>query len=335
MPWLQRALRGPRFVVAVIAAAVFAASSGSVVLAQSATPTPSPGVEIPPRGVDEQIVLSGRVLVPRGQVIGEVVVFTGRVVVGGVVQGDVVVLDGPITVSGQVSGSVVALDGQIRLFSTAQVGGDVLGRDTVILEQGARVQGRVRQRVAFTLSGPLKALGAFLSWLSVSVSTLLLGLALVLLAPKGADRVALAARSAPWASAGWGVVLATSLPIMCVAAIVTIVGLPLGLSVLLALALLLFVGYTCAVFSVGRAVAGRDRSRLTVFLAGWGIAAVVGLVPFVSGAVWFAAAVYGLGATIVAVWRARRPDRMGRHRRGYVGAPEELPTLEPVPPGVL
>src|SRR5688572_1682554 len=118
MPRPPRASRDPRLVVAVLGAAVFAASSGSVALAETATPTatPSPGVEIPPRGVDEQIVLSGRVLVPRGQVIGEVVVFTGRVVVGGVVQGDVVVLDGPITVSGQVSGSVVALDGQIRLL---------------------------------------------------------------------------------------------------------------------------------------------------------------------------------------------------------------------------
>jgi hypothetical protein len=39
-------------------------------------------------------VLRGDVVVARGQVVGEVVVFHGSVTVGGVVRGDVVVLDG-------------------------------------------------------------------------------------------------------------------------------------------------------------------------------------------------------------------------------------------------
>ena len=79
------------------------------------------------------MVLVGRVVVPQGQSVGEVIVFSGRVLVEGIVRGDVVVLDGPITVSGQVSGSVVALDGSVRLLGTAQVGGDVLAHDRVVV----------------------------------------------------------------------------------------------------------------------------------------------------------------------------------------------------------
>ena len=47
-----------------------------------------------PLPVEDQIVLSGSVTVPRGDAVGEVVVFTGRVTVHGVVEGDVVVFEG-------------------------------------------------------------------------------------------------------------------------------------------------------------------------------------------------------------------------------------------------
>ena len=74
---------------------------------QTQSPSPSPGADLP-ANLQDQIVLSGRVVVPRGQTAGEIVVFTGRVLVAGVVHGDVVIVDGPVTISGQVSGSVIS-----------------------------------------------------------------------------------------------------------------------------------------------------------------------------------------------------------------------------------
>src|SRR6185436_314829 len=65
-----------------------------------------------------QVVLSGDVVVPRGTVAGEVVVFSGSATIGGVAQDDVVVLEGPVTVTGQVGGDVIALHGPIRLART-------------------------------------------------------------------------------------------------------------------------------------------------------------------------------------------------------------------------
>ncbi len=110
--------------------------------AQSATPSPTtaPGPTV--TGAQDQVMLSGSVLVPRGLTVGEVVVFHGRAVVLGVSLGDVVVLDGPVTIAGQVSGSVIALNGPIRLAATASVRGDVLGAETVKVEQGATIGGR-------------------------------------------------------------------------------------------------------------------------------------------------------------------------------------------------
>jgi len=295
--------------------------------AVAASPSPSPGASI--GGAGDQVVLLGRVVVPRGDSVGEVVVFSGRALIAGVARGDVVVLAGPIVVSGQVSGSVIALNGSVRVLGSAQVAGDVLAHDRVSVAEGARVDGSVRGGVAFTLAGPLRAIGAFVSWLAVAVSTLLLGLAMLLVIPRAMERTALAARSAPWASLGWGVGLALVLPPAAVAAIASVAGLPLGLGVLLALLFLALAGAVVAVNAVGRAIVGPERRPTVAFLTGWGIATAVGLVPYVSGLVFVASSVFGLGVMTIATWRARSPDRPGRHRTGYV--PQTPPDLGEAP----
>jgi hypothetical protein len=317
----RRALRGALAIALAVASALpaFAASA-----APSASESPaSPALPASPGpaagGAGDQVVLLGRVVVPRGEAVGEVVVFSGHVTVDGVVRGDVVVLDGQITVSGQVSGSVIALNGSVRLLTTAQVGGDVLAHDDVIAADGASVGGRTNEHVSFNLSGPLRAVGAFLSWLAVAVSTLVLGLLFAFAAPHALDRTAAAAWTAPWRSAAWGLVLAAAVPVLAVGMIASVVGMPLGLGVLLAVALLTFVGAVVTAHAAGRALIGEAHGTATAFLAGWGIATVVGLIPYVSGVVFGLSAVYGTGATAVAVWRARGPHRSetsgGKHRR--------------------
>ena len=86
------------------------------------------------------------------------------------------------------------------------------------------------------------------------------------------------------------------------------------------------VGATWSIWSVGRALVREPRSRWLAFLAGWGIALAVSLVPYLNAAAWTVASIYGLGAMTVAVWRARGTG--GRHRSGYV----EIPETEPAPP---
>lgn len=297
--------------VAVVVAVLWTAPA-----VRAASASPSPGAA--PGGAGDQVVLLGRVLVARGQSVGEVVVFSGRVAVAGVVRGDVVVLDGPVTVSGQVSGTVIALGGSVTLLAGAQVAGDVIARERVTLAQGVLVGGRVREDVAFNLSGPLRAVGAFLSWLAVAVSTLVLGLLFALVAPRGMDAVARAGRAAPFASAGWALGLAIGLPVLAVAAIALVVGLPLGLAVLLALALIGMLGAVVTAHTVGRLLTGDERGTAVAFLAGWGVAAVVGVVPFVSGAVFVLSSVFGAGEIAMALRRARTPSRSGRHRVGSV-----------------
>jgi hypothetical protein len=269
--------------------------------------------------------------------VGEVIVFSGRVVVEGIVRGDVVVVDGPISVSGQVSGSVVALSGSVRLLSTAQIGGDVLAHDRVVVAAGVSVQGRMSEDVSFTLSRSLRTVAAFVSWLAVAMSTLLLGLVFAFVAPRALDRTADAGRTAPWASAGWGLVLALGGPVVAVLAVALVLGIPLGIGLLLSIVLVSLLGVVVTAQTVGRVLIDEDRRPTTAFLAGWAIATVIGVIPYVSGVIYAGSAIFGLGAATVATWRARGPRREvrpnGRHRAGAVSVPTD-PTGSREAPGL-
>jgi carbonic anhydrase/acetyltransferase-like protein (isoleucine patch superfamily) len=262
----------------------------------------------------DQIVLSGTVDVPRGQEVGEVVVLHGTVSVGGVVHGDVVVLDGRISVTGQVSGAVVAINGPVFVGPDAQIGGDVLVRDAVTVKEGAMIGGQVRRGTAFTLRSPIRALGRFASWLAVSISTLILGLLLILVAPRGADAVASVSSRSPWASLGWGVAAFVGAPVLAVLAVASLLGLPFGLALLLSLLLLYFVGYAWSLWALGRWLWKPPRSRALAFAFGWLIVTAVAAIPVVGGIVWVIGSVFGLGAMSVATWRVRATG--GKHRGG-------------------
>jgi hypothetical protein len=291
-------------------------------------------------GATNQIMLAGDVLVPRGTVAGEVVVFSGSATIAGVASGDVVVLDGPVTISGQVGGDVVGLHGQIRLLPTAQVTGDVLAGGNVVIADGAQVGGTVRHGVRFTMAGPAAALGALVASVAIAVSLLLVMLLALLIAPRGLERAAEAGRASPATSAVWGVAVCVALPLAGVAAAATVLGLPLAFAVLLGIGLFWLVGLAAASFLIGRLFIPTPRSRVGALFAGWGVTAAVGLVPVLNAVWWILASVAGIGVIVVAAWRARHGaalvpggartrGRGGRHRPGARPAAPVMAGAEP------
>jgi cytoskeletal protein CcmA (bactofilin family) len=311
----------------------------TTVLSPTAAFAQATGTVTPP----DQVVLRGDVVVPRGQSVGEVVVFSGSATVAGVARGDVVVLDGPITIAGQVGGDVVAVHGPVRLLRTAQVAGSVRGGQEVTVADGAQVGGAIRHGVRFTLSGPLDVLGPLLASASITVSILAVAFLLLLFAPRGIDRVVAAGRGAPFASAGWGLVIAIALPVGAVFAGAIVLGLPFGIALLLGLGVFWLVGIAWTTWVVGRTVLGEPHAKWASLLAGWGIGSAVGLVPFVNAVWWILGSVFGLGAMLVAAWRARRPpepdvvaprgrERRGRHRVGRkIRPPDAVAALPETP----
>jgi cytoskeletal protein CcmA (bactofilin family) len=289
--------------------------SGFAVLIAPGSASAQEAAQAPRVEAEDQIVFAGSVTVPRGQRVGEVVVFSGRVTVHGVVTGDVVVLDGPVTVTGQVDGSVIAADGVVRLVESARVGGDVFSSGAVLARPGAKVGGETRSGVRFSFEGPLVALGKLLGPIAVSISVLVTGLVLLFLAPRAADATAEAMASAALASLGWGLLLVITVPMAAVALVISVLGLPLGLALFLSFGLWWLVGLTWATWCAGRGLLRAPHGRVKAFLAGWALLAAIGLVPILNAALWTLAPPLGVGTMLVAVWRSRQGGgRHGRHR---------------------
>ena len=276
---------------------------------------------------DEQVVITGRVQVARGERSGTVVVVDGPVTVDGEVDGAVVVFNGSVSVSGTVADDVVVLNGPVTIRPGARIGGDLVSRETATLAPDAVVEGEVRRVNVDVTFSSLSFVARLAAWLAYTASTLVLGLVLLLLAPRGLEALAFAARSRTGPVIGWGVLAFLGLPVVAVLAMVTLVGIPLGLALLLGLWLIYTIGYTTSLWVLGRILVRRPGARFSAFLAGWGVLRAAALVPVLAGLLWTAGAVLGLGALIVAAWRAR----------AHVPVPPRVPAPPPpvasTPPG--
>jgi hypothetical protein len=261
------------------------------------------------RADEEFVVLSGRADVPEGEEVGDLVVFHGSSAVDGTVNGSLVAFDAPVTISGEVDGDVVVFNGRVELRDGANVTGDVVSRSEPAVAQGATIGGETeRIQTNFNWDG-FGWVGRLAWWLAVSVSTLVVGLVLLWLVGRGAPRIVDAGRTGIGPSIGWGILAFFGLPILAIIALVTIVGIPLGLGVLAALGLIYAIGYSATAWIVGRRILREPTAWILAFLVGWGILRVLALVPILGGLVGFAAVVFGLGALAVVIWRARTPSR--------------------------
>ncbi|HEX6577446.1 MAG TPA: polymer-forming cytoskeletal protein [Jiangellaceae bacterium] len=255
------------------------------------------------------MVLTGRADVPEGEEVGDLVVFHGSSTIDGTVNGSVTAFDAPVTVSGRVDGDLVVFNGRVELLDGADVTGDVVSRSEPEVASGATIGGDTeRIQTNYNWDG-FGWVGRLAWWLAVSVSTLVVGLVLLWLVGPGARRIAEAGWTGIGPSIGWGLLAFFGLPILGIIALVTIVGIPLGLGVLAALGLIYALGYSATAWIVGRRILGEPTAWVLAFLAGWGILRLLALVPVLGGLVGFAAVVFGLGALMVGIWRARTASR--------------------------
>ncbi len=253
----------------------------------------------------DQVVLSGQLVVAQGETVDTALIFHGPATIEGTVTGSVVVFDGRTDVSGHVEGDVVVFNGAVTVRSGAEIGGDLVTTDTPTVESGATVTGK-RQRVATRFdAGDIGFASRIAWWIGYSVSTLVLGLLLLLIAPALDGAIVRAFRERTGASIGLGVAVFFLLPLVAVLFLVVVVAIPLGLFLLLALALLYTVGYVAGAHAIGRMIVKQPTSRFLAFLVGWGIVRVLGLVPFLGGAVWTLVSIFGLGVLWVASRGAR------------------------------
>ena len=255
---------------------------------------------------DDQIVLTGELLVPDGATVATALIFNGDATIEGTATESVVVFNGDVEISGTVGDDVVAFNGRVVVRSGAKIDGDIASRRAPRIENGATVRGEVKGISGrFDLEG-LGWIGRYVWWFGYTISTLVLGLVLLLFAPGLDAPLTEVFRRRMGGSFGFGAAIFFLLPIAAVLLLVVVVTIPLGLFLLLALALLYTLGYVAGAHVLGRQLTKPPSSRFLAFLIGWLILRGIGLIPVLGGLVWVVASIAGLGAIVLAA-RGSRP----------------------------
>jgi cytoskeletal protein CcmA (bactofilin family) len=261
---------------------------------------------------DAVVVISGDVAVPRGETVDGVVVASGDVRIAGRSDGDVVIFSGDALISGRIDGDLVVASGQARLLPSAYVSGDVnYGDERPIVSGRALVRGEVTEKSWGDSVDFLPFALGIGFWLLMGGSAAILGALLLLIAPRAADATFERSRERIGPLIAIGIAVTICLPVAAVIAAITIVGIPLGIAILLALLPLAAVAYVASAWTLGRRIVKAPRHRVLSFLAGLAILRLAALVPIVGGFVTLAAVVFGLGLIGAAIGAAQKEPRQG------------------------
>lgn len=258
------------------------------------------------------VSIHGAVDIPAGDRLDTLVVIDGDARISGEVK-TIVVANGRATLSGATAETLVVVNGSADLWAGTTVRGDVRTfRGTVTQQPGATVLGSVK-----TLDADLAALG-FLLIPAFILLFLGLGLAAVaaalLVAAFGARQVraveSLIGRQ-PGQVLVAGIAGTVALPLLAILLIMTVVGAPIGIALLLVLLpATAFLAWIVAAIWIGDWLVARlrgtpepDRPYRAAVL-GVIVLAVAGLLPFVAAI----AALFGFGALLLTAWRMLRPE---------------------------
>jgi len=140
---------------------------------------------------------------------------------------------------------------------------------------------------------------------------LVLGIIIILLAPRRVKAVTESIRTRPWASLGWGAIILIFTPIAALIVCITIIGLPLGLITLVLYSIAICLTQLFAGLLIGQLIIGSSRGVETkaalvgALALGLAILSLLKLIPYLDNVIGLATVLFGLGAILVSERKLR------------------------------
>jgi cytoskeletal protein CcmA (bactofilin family) len=264
-------------------------------------------------------IAGGQITLSRqARIAGRTTLAGGRVEISGNSGPYLKVFAGRLRLNGQVQGDADLTARSIEIGPAARIMGKLIYRsaEEAKIDPAAQIAGGTT-RLTLEVSKPAAqagrvALVIFLIFKLVCLlGLMLLGTILILVFPKFAQDAAGTIASDPGKSLALGLALLVTLPVAAMLLMMTVIGIPLGMTVLLLYPLALVIGYLTAAYFVGERGAAklrqgiamtRGRRILSLVLALLALA-IIGLVPILGGLVIFIALLAGLGAWMLHGYR--------------------------------
>lgn len=229
---------------------------------------------------------------------------------------------GTAHIDGLIKGDINSGVEHLTIASTASIQGKLtyISENEANIQSGAQIKGKithklpdVKERLAVgthrlpDVGGRLVAGIGIGLWGKVIgfLMTLVLGIVIVLLAPRRVKAVIESIRTRPWASLGWGAIILIFTPIAALIACITIIGLPLGLITLILYTIAicltqLFIGLFIGQLIIGSSRGVESRAALVgALVLGLAILSILRLIPYLGAVIWVATILFGLGAILV------------------------------------
>ncbi len=274
--------------------------------------------------------IDGPITVNANEEVGTVVVISDNAVVSGIVRHELIVINGDATVTGTVEGSVTVYRGTLDLRGNARVNGDVNLIDSDIVRAPAStVQGSINNGSVTWSGWELFAFSVYL-WLSGTIALIVAGLIFAAVGGRQMTAAGGLMTRQTGATILSAVLVGFGIPILAVVAMLTVLGIPLGLGLLLFLIpALWFFGYLVAGAKLGMVILRQQTSNHPYLATTLGLVLLqaVGLVPFLGGLVGLLAGIFGTGALVLLGWNAWRGPSAGTP--AAPAAPSR--TIEPAP----
>ena len=269
--------------------------------------------------VGGNVTLGGGTVIisPDAKITGSVIAGAGTLGLYAPVGRGITAGAGTLTVNNTVGGDVLVAVDQLILQSKTKIAGNVTywGQQKATIADNVALSGELvyyelpknEAKQAKIASGGVKALTAALAGMAIMmtivcvVAMFVLGLVIISLLPSFTDKTIHGMQKNLWGSFGLGIVTVILLPVLAVMAMATVIGIPVGMFLLMALGLLCAVGHIYAALFIGQGVFGTFNTnvhRAWQLLVGLVILCIFTLIP---GLGWLARSIFvliGTGAVL-------------------------------------
>ncbi|HTS53787.1 MAG TPA: hypothetical protein VMH26_10975 [Burkholderiales bacterium] len=254
----------------------------------------------------------------RGGIAGKASIAAASVQMAGRVGRYLAVYAESVRIDGEVGDDLRVVARFVEIGPEAKIGGKLIYRSPqpAQIAPSAVIAGGVTQLDTALPGAKVHAIARAATWISLFVvllSLLLVGAIMILAFPEfSADAVRIV-RSDPWKALGLGFALLLCLPAAAAVFLISVIGVPVGVALLLFYPVMLLFGYiTGALFLGDAAGAWVARRRARTFTPGWRYLALaiallalllVSEIPFVGGIAHFLVLLFGLGAFWICAYR--------------------------------
>jgi cytoskeletal protein CcmA (bactofilin family) len=263
---------------------------------------------------DVYVRVNGTVDLAAGESVDTLVAVNSEAQVAGTVRETLVIVNQTATVSGEVGRDAIVVNSTLRLEPTARIAGDVvLINGELSQADGAVIGGDVVERSGAAMGAEFRRVTAavsFVAWLGMTLLFVVAALGWAAVGGRTLSAIAGLLGARPGLTAVAAVIFWIVVPIIAVIAFFTVIGIPIGITLLVVILPLLWgLGYVVTATRLGffladlrRTSPDLDRPYLEAVL-GVVIFQLIGLIPIVGGIVVALAGLFGAGAIVVHAWR--------------------------------